>query len=141
MRDVCFLLPAFLLKLAQGFMITFLMARHDGKQVMHAPAHIPLKKCASALWIDIEVLLVAFNATFVDASCLSQGNARGSRARCHRAGIAECRGVSPLLSDARVCRRRTTYVVAAPTRSFRYKMMWECRYGLTRDSCVHILPG
>src|SRR5437773_10207067 len=65
MRDVCFLLPAFLLKLPQGFMITFLMACHDGKQVMHAPAHIPLKKCASTLWIDIEVLLVAFDDQFV----------------------------------------------------------------------------
>ena len=73
MRDVCFLLPAFLLKLAQGFMITFLMARHDGKQVMHAPAHIPLKKCASALWIDIEVLLVAFNDQFVPAITIKIG--------------------------------------------------------------------
>src|SRR5437588_10996146 len=65
MRDVCFLLPAFLLKLAQGFMITFLMARHDGKQDMHAPAYIPLKKCASALWIDLEALLVAVKDQFV----------------------------------------------------------------------------
>src|SRR5207302_10857988 len=73
MRDVCFLLPAFLLKLAQGFMITFLMARHDGKQVMHAPAHIPLKKCASTLWIDIEVLLVAFNDQFVLAITIKIG--------------------------------------------------------------------
>src|SRR2546421_5274585 len=46
-------------------MIAFLVARHYAKHVMHTTAHVPLKKSASALRTNIEILLVALNKQFV----------------------------------------------------------------------------
>src|SRR2546421_13058596 len=70
-------------------MIAFLVARHYAKHVMHTTAHVPLKKAASALRINIEILLVALNKQLILAVPVKVGELvalPGSRTIAHTVG-------------------------------------------------------
>src|SRR6266571_4858200 len=62
-----------LLIFAQSLVIAFLVASHHAGQVVHTAAHIPLENRTTALWIDIHVLLVAFDKQFILAIAVKVG--------------------------------------------------------------------
>src|SRR2546428_13971489 len=67
------MLGTVLLKLAQCFLVTFLVTCHKREEVSDTSAHVSLKKRAAAMRIDIEILQVTLNKQFILAITVKVG--------------------------------------------------------------------